>query len=82
MNIAYIVRHVIDLYSLLMLIWVIASWVPQMQRNVLVQYVGRVCEPPLRVVRRILPATGGIDFSPMVVLLGLQLLSRNLSSII
>lgn len=70
--------RVVDLYSLLMLVWVIASWVPQMQRNALVRQVGRLCEPPLRLVRQVLPATGGIDFSPMVVILLLQLLSRAL----
>ncbi|GBQ61141.1 hypothetical protein AA0313_2613 [Acetobacter indonesiensis NRIC 0313] len=45
-------------------------------RNQLVWKVGvflnRLTEPVLELVRRLLPNLGGIDFSPMVVLLGIQ----------
>ncbi|KXV46757.1 hypothetical protein AD944_12715 [Acetobacter tropicalis] len=45
-------------------------------RNQLVWKVGvffnRLTEPVLEPVRRLLPMPGGIDFSPMVVLLGIQ----------
>lgn len=33
-----------------------------------------ILEPMLRPIRRILPDTGGIDFSPMVLIIGLNLL--------
>ncbi|NHO29647.1 YggT family protein [Acetobacter farinalis] len=35
-------------------------------------FLNRVTEPVLEPVRRILPSLGGVDFSPMVVLLGIQ----------
>jgi len=38
--------------------------------------INAVLEPVLRPIRRILPATGGIDFSPLVLILGLQILRR------
>lgn len=45
-------------------------------RNQIVWKVGvflnRVTEPVLEPVRRILPSLGGVDFSPMVALLGIQ----------
>ncbi|MGO2959347.1 MAG: YggT family protein [Acetobacter sp.] len=45
-------------------------------RNQIVWKVGiffsRVTEPVLGPVRRMLPNLGGVDFSPMVVLLGIQ----------
>ena len=45
-------------------------------RNQIVWKVGvflnRVTEPVLEPVRRMLPSLGGVDFSPMVVLLGIQ----------
>lgn len=45
-------------------------------RNQLVWKVGvffsRVTEPVLAPIRRILPNLGGVDFSPMIVLLGIQ----------
>ncbi|MDE7548655.1 YggT family protein [Acetobacter fabarum] len=45
-------------------------------RNRLVWKIGmfleRLTEPVLAPVRRVLPTPGGVDFSPMVVLLGIQ----------
>jgi len=38
------------------------------------RFLWDVTEPILSPVRRILPAFGGLDFSPLVVILGLQLL--------
>ncbi|MCB9556354.1 MAG: YggT family protein [Deltaproteobacteria bacterium] len=71
-----IIARAVDVYSLLMLVWVIASWLPKLRAIWLVRQIGRVCEPPLRWVRRVVPATGGIDFSPMVMLVVLQLVAR------
>lgn len=36
--------------------------------------VSALLDPLLEPIRRILPSTGGIDFSPLVLLIGLQLL--------
>ncbi|MBM4319458.1 MAG: YggT family protein, partial [Deltaproteobacteria bacterium] len=38
---------------------------------------GLLTEPLLAPIRKVLPAVGGLDFSPMILLLALQLL-RNL----
>lgn len=38
--------------------------------------INRLLEPVLRPIRNILPATGAIDFSPLVLILGLQILIR------
>ncbi len=40
-----------------------------------------ILEPVLRPIRKILPDTGGIDFSPMVLIIGLNLLMILLSGI-
>ncbi len=42
--------------------------------------IGRLLDPLLNPIRRILPPTGGLDFSPMVLLLGIyaiQVIIRN-----
>ena len=75
-SVSGILATLVNLYSLVMLVWVVASWVPQLRRHSALRWVERLCEPLLRPVRRVLPVSGGIDFSPMVVLLGLQLLAR------
>lgn len=46
------------------------------------QAVNAILEPIFRPVRRIMPDTGAIDFSPMVVIIGLsvlQIILRNLA---
>ena len=60
-------------YSLLILARVIMSWVNPDPDNRLVQLIHRVTEPVLAPVRSILPSAGGMDFSPIVVLIGIQI---------
>lgn len=64
----------IDVYSLILLGSVILSWVRLPEDNPIVRVVHRLTEPVLSRVRSILPAAAGFDFSPMVVMIGLQLL--------
>lgn len=64
----------IDLYSLVLFVSVLLSWIRPDPDNAIVKVIHQLTEPVLSRVRQILPAAGGFDFSPMVVLLGLQLL--------
>ena len=66
----------VDFYSLVVLATVVMSWVRVDWRNPLARVVYSLTEPVLAPVRRVLPAMGGLDFSPMVVLLALQFLRR------
>ncbi len=66
--------RLIDLYSLVVLVAVILSWVPLDRRNPLVTITHGLTEPVLAPIRNVLPPMGGVDFSPMVLLIVLQLL--------
>ena len=66
--------NLIDLYSFVVLVAVVLSWVRLDPRNPLVSVANSLTEPVLGPIRRALPPMGGVDFSPMVLLLGLQLL--------
>ncbi len=66
--------RLIDLYSLVVLAAVILSWLQVDRRSPLVSIVNILTEPVLGPLRRALPPFGGLDFSPMVLLLLLQLL--------
>jgi YggT family protein len=68
----------IDVYSLVILASVILSWIQLSPDNPIVSVVNRLTEPVLGPIRRALPDMGGLDISPMVVLLGLRLLSKAL----
>ena len=64
----------IDLYSLVVLVAVILSWVSLDRRNPLVTITRGLTEPVLAPIRNVLPPMGGLDLSPMVLLIALQIL--------
>lgn len=66
----------IDLYSLIVLVTVILSWVPLDPRNPLVTITQALTEPVLAPIRNLLPPMAGLDLSPMVLLFALQLLKN------
>ena len=76
-------RSLLDLtlqfFTVCLLIYVVLSWVAPDLRNPAVQLLGRVCEPVLRPVRRVLPPLGGLDLSPLLVLIALQALRITLN---
>ena len=43
--------------------------------NHVIGFLRDVCEPFLRIFRRVLPAFGGIDFSPLLAILTLQIVN-------
>jgi YggT family protein len=58
------------------------SWVNPSAHNPLVRWVHRLTEPLLAPIQSILPTPGGIDFSPLAVLLLIQLLERLIVNLI
>ena len=72
----WLIDTVLSIYIMLVFAQVVLSWLVAFNvvntRNRFVYLVGdflyRVIEPALRPIRRILPRFGGIDISPMVLL--------------
>jgi uncharacterized protein YggT (Ycf19 family) len=75
------VEHFLDVfvgvYVLAIFLYVLTSWIqlPYSLRP-LQRFLYDVCEPYLRLWRRILPTAGPIDLSPMVAVIALVLLER------
>lgn len=64
------------------LIRVLLSWIPNLDRgNPLVRLLAQITDPVLEPARRIIPPIGGMDLSPIVVLLLLRLLQQVLTSL-
>ena len=57
-----------------LLVSVIASWIAAGSYNPALVLLHQVLEPVMRPVRRMLPDMGGIDISPIIVFLGIQVL--------
>jgi YggT family protein len=60
---------------LLIFVRVIMSWVPMRLPFGLNELVWNVTEPVLSPIRRYLPVAGGMDFSPFIALLLIQILA-------
>ena len=69
-----ILAKLIDFYSLVVLVAVITSWIQLPPRHPVVQFTRMLVEPALAPIRKILPPMGGLDFSPLILLFGLQAL--------
>ena len=72
--IADLLRTLIDLYALIILVRVVLSWLPVDRDQAWARFIVDVTEPLVGPIRRILPPFGGLDFSPLVAMLLLQLL--------
>ncbi|MEO6598462.1 MAG: YggT family protein [Polyangiaceae bacterium] len=65
-----------DAYTLVVLVAVICSWLRLSDDHPVLRFTSALTEPVLEPVRRLLPSMGGIDISPMVLLLVLGLVRR------
>ena len=73
----------IIVYSLLIFAYVITSWIKlPYSLNKFQRFLYDVCEPYLRILRRVLPPLGPLDLSPMIAIGGLVLLQWIVNSVI
>lgn len=71
--VAKLVDYVLYAYMWIIVIRALLSWVNPDPSNPIVRFLHQVTEPVLRPIRRRLPNTA-IDFSPLVVILGIYFL--------
>ena len=74
----------ITVYILLIFVYVLSSWVrlpysPWLRR--MQDFLRDVCEPYLRLFRRLLPSFGPLDLSPIVAVISLVILMRVVDAI-
>jgi YggT family protein len=84
-NVESFIDVFVYVYTLLILAYIISSWV-QMPYSTWMSRIQRflydVCEPYLRLFRRILPTLGPLDLSPIVAVASLYLLRYILFSVL
>jgi len=69
---AKVLEIVLELYMWIIIIRALLSWVNPDPYNPIVQFLHSITDPVMYRVRRLLPMSGmGIDFSPIVVILGI-----------
>jgi YggT family protein len=75
----------ISVYVLLIFAYIITSWVKlpySTWLNRIQRFLYDVCEPYLRIFRRILPPFGALDLSPIIAVFSLFLIDRVIQTIL
>ena len=72
--IANVLNLILSLFVWLIIIRALISWFKPDPYNALFQFLYRITEPVLSIVRNAMPNLGGIDISPIVVLLAVEFL--------
>ena len=76
-----IIMKAITIYSFLLIIYILMSWVPSIRENKFGQFLGKIVEPYLSFFRRFIPPLGMIDISPIVAIFALRFISEGITTI-
>ena len=68
-----VLDRLIQIYMIVLFVYVISSWFPQLRHSALGRILAQLSEPYLRLFHGIFPLVGGLDFSPLLAFLALQL---------
>lgn len=86
LEIADYVSTLIWIYTILIFVRILMSWIPRMPYNqalnVVVRFVEDVTDPYLEIFRRFIPPLGMVDISPIVALLVLRIVGDIVVSLI
>jgi uncharacterized protein YggT (Ycf19 family) len=82
-QVADFLSTLIYVYTLLIIVYIVVQLLfavglrPPYSRtiNTVLGFLRDVCEPFLRIFRRVIPSLGGIDFSPILAILTLQIIN-------
>lgn len=69
-----LLQTVLQFYTVAVLLYAVLSWVAPGTYSPANQILGRLCEPLLAPIRRVVPPFGGLDLSALFVLIALQAL--------
>jgi YggT family protein len=83
-EVANYLSTLIYVYTLLILAYIIVQWLfafglrPSYSRvtDAVLTFLREICEPFLRIFRRVIPSFGAFDFSPIVAIIVLGLVNR------
>ncbi|HTP00104.1 MAG TPA: YggT family protein [Anaerolineales bacterium] len=80
-GLAQAISFLTTLLIILIIVWVVVSWVLP-PYHPLREALDRIMDPMLAPIRRVMPATGSIDFSPMILIVLIELISRVVTSLL
>jgi YggT family protein len=72
---AELLNQLINIFFYAIIALTLLSWISPVAHGPLIEILVRLSEPLIRPVRAILPSFSGFDFSPLVLIIGLKLLT-------
>ena len=83
MNIVILLVYLLNIYTFIVLARVLLTWIPSLDyQNPIVRFLYQVTEPVLRPIREAVPPRSGLDFSPIIVIIAISILSRVLLTLL
>lgn len=85
LSVAYFLMRLMDFYQILIVVWCILSWLPVPREGILADLVGAIdalVSPYINLFRRFIPPFGGLDFTPILAMLVLQVAERAIIGIL
>ncbi|MCZ2258858.1 YggT family protein [Sporosarcina sp. G11-34] len=73
--------YAISIYSFLLIIYILMSWVPSLRETKFGVFVGKIVEPYLSFFRQFIPPLGMIDISPIVAIFALRFISSGVFNV-
>lgn len=76
-----LLMNAISIYSILLVIYILMSWVPSTRETAFGKFLGKIVEPYLEIFRKFIPPLGMIDISPIVAIFALRFIGRGIEQI-
>lgn len=76
MTLISIINTAFEVYLYMVIARVLISWVPHNPSQPVIRFLYDATEPLLAPCRRLIPSLGGIDFSPIIAVMLIELLRR------
>ena len=79
MNLSYTVNTLLNFYFIIIILRCFLTWIPNLDWfSQPLKTIAAITDPFLNLFRRIIPSVGGLDFSPIVALIVLQIIQQGL----
>ena len=70
-----ILYQIFKVLNLVIFVWALMSWIPALRGSSFYRALDSIIDPILAPIRKVIPPIGGtFDISPMILLIGLQLI--------
>lgn len=76
-----VINLIVNAFTLLIIVYVILGYFLSPYHPTR-EMLGRLVEPFLNPLRRVIPSAGGLDFSPMILLIAVQLIGQVLINLL